>query len=138
NEITANTDSIESGEEEEDDDSDMIRSGTRRIERRCVFCQQKSSISTSFFQICGHTYCRCAAQTLAALHTFPLRCKACQSNIHIRDIKIIFSNHEQLLLPLLKSSIQHYLTTNPQQDDRVFCPNAECNGLIKLNNGYQT
>ncbi|CAM4805317.1 unnamed protein product [Rotaria magnacalcarata] len=138
NEITANTDSIESGEEEEDDDSDMIRSGTRRIERRCVFCQHKSSISTSFFQICGHTYCRCAAQTLAALHTFPLRCKACKSNIHIRDIKIIFSNHEQLLLPLLKSSIQHYLTTNPQQDDRVFCPNAECNGLIKLNNGYQT
>ncbi|CAF1002038.1 unnamed protein product [Rotaria sordida] len=147
NETIASTDDTESDDEEkeeEDDnndvriDSDVIRFGTRRLERRCVFCHQKSSISASFFRICGHTYCRCAAQALATSHTFPFRCKTCQSNIHIRDIQIIFSNNEQLLLPLLKSSIQHYLTTNPQQDDRIFCPNDECNGLIRLNNGYQT
>ncbi|UJR16958.1 hypothetical protein I4U23_003856 [Adineta vaga] len=140
NELTATTDDLESDvdEEEDDDDNGTIRFGTsERQERRCVFCQQKSSISTSFFRICGHTYCRCTARALATSHTFPLQCKACQSNIHIRDIQIIFNNNEQLYLSLLKSSIHHYLTTNHQDDDRVFCPNDECDGLIRLNNSYQ-
>ncbi|CAF4586410.1 unnamed protein product [Rotaria sp. Silwood2] len=39
---------------------------------------------------------------------------------------------------LLKSSIQYYLTKNAKQDDRVFCPNDECDGLIKFNLDYQT
>ncbi|CAF0845315.1 unnamed protein product [Adineta steineri] len=142
NDITATTDDTESDEEDEEhdieDNKDMTCFETGRLERRCVFCQQKSSISTSFFRICGHTYCRCAARSLTTSSTLPLRCKACQSNIHIRDIQIIFNNDEQVFLSLLKSSIQQYLTTNPQQDDRVFCPNNECDGLIKLNNDYQT
>ncbi|UJR19381.1 hypothetical protein I4U23_022511 [Adineta vaga] len=146
-EITANTDDVESDEEEDNDDDDednmtneedMNVFGKERQERRCVFCKQKSSISTSLFRICGHAYCRCAVQSLAATHTFPLRCEDCQSNIHIRDIKVIFNNNEQLLTHLLKNSIQYYLTRNSQQDDRVFCPNDECEGLIQLNYGYQT
>jgi hypothetical protein len=91
-----------------------------------LFCEEKSSISTSFRRIGGHNYCRYIARAVATAHTFPLRCKACQSSIHIRDIQIIFSNNEQLLQHLLRSSIQYYLTANPQQDDRFFCPNDEC------------
>ena len=86
-EIIANTDDTETDDEEkeaEDNDamkvnSDVTRFRTRRLERQCVFCQQKSSISTNFFRICGHAYCRCAAQALATSPKFPLRCKACQS-----------------------------------------------------------
>ncbi|CAF0858850.1 unnamed protein product [Adineta steineri] len=132
-EITANSDDIES--DEEDDEEEMNSFGT---ERQCVFCKQKSSISTSLFRICGHAYCRCAAQSLASTSTCPLQCKDCQTNIHIRDIEMIFNNNQQLLTHLLKNSIQEYLTKNAQQDDRVFCPNDECEGLIKLSNEYQT
>jgi hypothetical protein len=144
-EITAAAIDEESDEEEEqeDDDEDVEESDTTNVkavrqDRRCVFCKQKSSISTSFFRICGHAYCRCAAQSLSTSISFPLQCKDCQSNIHIRDIQIIFNNNEQLLMHLLKNSIQNYLKTNAQQDDRVFCPNDECEGLIKFNLGYQT
>jgi HrpA-like RNA helicase len=147
NEITATAIDEESDEEEEkeynDDDEDVEESDTTSVkavrqDRRCVFCKQKSSISTSLFRICGHAYCRCAAQALSSSISFPLQCKDCQSNIHIRDIQIIFSNDEQLFMHLLKNSIQNYLTINAQQDDRIFCPNDECDGLIKLSQGYQT
>ncbi|CAF4950088.1 unnamed protein product [Rotaria sp. Silwood1] len=152
-EITAMTYDKESEEEEEeeeeedddddDDDDDVEENDVETIEtvrqdRLCVFCKQKSSISTSFFRICGHAYCRCAAQILSTSYTFPLQCKECKSNIHIRDIQIIFNNDEQLFIHLLKNSIQNYLTVNAQQDDRIFCPNNECDGLIKLNRAYQT
>jgi hypothetical protein len=132
-ELTATTNDDESEEEEEEDDDE-----TARQDRHCVFCKQKSSISTNLFRICGHAYCRCAAQSLSTSISFPLQCKDCQLNIHIRDIQIIFSNNEQLFMHLLKNSIQNYLKINAQQDDRVFCPNYECDGLIKFNLGYQT
>ena len=143
-ELTATTnddESEEEEEEEEDDDeeeSDVTNIKAVRQDRHCVFCKQKSSISTNLFRICGHPYCRCVAQSLNSSTSFPLRCKDCQLNIHIRDIQIIFSNNEQLFMHLLKNSIQNYLTTNAQQDDRIFCPNHECDGLIKFNLGYQT
>ncbi|CAF3627648.1 unnamed protein product [Rotaria socialis] len=130
-------------EEDNDDDEDVEESAVKNIQvmgqnRRCVFCKQISSMSASTFRICGHTFCRCAAQALTTYLTLPLECRECKSNIHIRDIQIIFSNDEQLFLNLLKSSIQDYLTKNAKQDDRVFCPNDECDGLIKLNLDYQT
>ncbi|CAF4173286.1 unnamed protein product, partial [Adineta steineri] len=107
-EITANTNDIESDDDDdEDDEAEMTSFGT---ERQCVFCKQKSSISTSLFRICGHAYCRCAAQSLTSTSTFPLQCKDCQTNIHIRDIEMIFNNNQQLLTHLLKNSIQDYLT----------------------------
>ncbi|UJR19686.1 hypothetical protein I4U23_022820 [Adineta vaga] len=137
-EITANTDDIESDDEEENEDDEEEEMNSLRTERRCVFCKQVSSISTSLFRICGHAYCRCTAQSLASTPSFPLRCKDCQTNIHIRDIEMIFNNNQQSLIHLLKSSIQDYLTKNAQQDDRVFCPNDECEGLIKLSHNYQT
>ncbi|CAF1352924.1 unnamed protein product [Rotaria magnacalcarata] len=130
-------------EEDNDDDEDVEESAVKNIQvmgqnRQCVFCKQISSMSASTFRICGHTFCRCAAQALTTYLTLPLECKECKSNIHIRDIQTIFSNDEQLFLNLLKSSIQDYLTKNAKQDDRVFCPNDECDGLIKLNLDYQT
>jgi FtsZ-interacting cell division protein YlmF len=137
-EITATEIDEQSEEEEDDEESDMTNVKAVRQDRRCVFCRQKSSVSTSIFRICGHAYCRCAAQSLSTSISFPLQCKDCQSNIHIRDIQIIFSNNEQLFMNLLKNSIQNYLTANAKQDDRVFCPNNECDGLIKFNQGYQT
>jgi HrpA-like RNA helicase len=139
NELTATTNDDESEEDDdEEEQSDMNNIKATRQDRHCVFCKQKSSISTNLFRICGHAYCRCAAQSLNTSTSFPLRCKDCQTNIHIRDIEIIFSNDEQLFMNLIKNSLQNYLTTNTQQDDRVFCPNHECNGLIKFNLGYQT
>ena len=135
NELTATTNDDESEEEDEQegDGQEAVRPG-----HHCVFCKQKSSISTNLFRICGHAYCRCAAQSLNTSTSFPLQCKDCQSNIHISDIQIIFNNDEQLFTRLLKNSIQNYLTTDIKRDDRVFCPNYECDGLIKLNLGYQT
>jgi HrpA-like RNA helicase len=125
--------------DEENDDNDGEESiGAVRQGHPCVFCKQESSNSTSFFRICGHAYCRCAAQTLSTCNSFPLQCKDCKTNIHISDVQFIFSNNEELFLNLLKSSIQGYLTTNVQQDDRTFCPNDECNGLIKFSRNYQT
>ncbi|CAF3949519.1 unnamed protein product [Rotaria sp. Silwood1] len=38
---------------------------------------------------------------------------------------------------MLKTSIQNYLTANVKQDDRVFCLNNECNGLIQFKCNYQ-
>ena len=133
-------DDDEEDEQEEDDEneSDTVSVADVRQERRCVFCKQKSSISTSLFRICGHAYCRCAAQSLSTSTAFPLQCEDCQSDIHIRDIQTIFSNNEQSFIHLLKKSIQNYLTANVKEDDRIFCPNDECDGLIKLNLGYQT
>ncbi len=122
----------------ETEKNEMASIRTVRQTRPCVFCKQKSSVSTSLFRICGHGYCRCAAQSLSTSISFPLQCKDCQASIHISDIQIIFSNDEQLFMHLLKSSIQNYLIKNAQQDDRVFCPNDECDGLIKFNLGYQT
>ena len=137
-EITATADDSEESEEEADEETDTSNVGSIQQDRRCVYCKQKSSISTSFFRICGHAYCRCAAQALGTSPNCPLQCQECQSNIHIRDIQIIFSNDEKILLHLLKNSIQNYLIINAQQDDRIFCPNDECDGLIKLSSGYQT
>ena len=125
-------------EEQETDEDNVPNFKEIRQERRCVFCKQKSSTSTSQFRICGHAYCRCAAQALGVSNRFPLQCKDCQTNIHIRDIEDIFNNNKQLYTHLLKNSIQEYLIKNAQQDDRIFCPNDECDGLIKRNNDYQT
>ena len=132
NDEESDDDEKEEEEEEEDDNENIIRS-----DRSCVFCKQKSSISTNLFRICGHAYCRCAAQHLGTSISFPLKCKDCETKIHIRDIELIFNNNEQFFMRLLKNSIQNYLKDNTQEDDRVFCPNYECNGLIKLSLGYQ-
>ncbi|CAF2799448.1 unnamed protein product [Rotaria sp. Silwood2] len=144
-EITVKTEDEESEEEEEDDDEeeedveemDITNIEAVRQHRRCVFCKQKSSMSTNIFRICGHNYCRCAAQALSTSFKLHLECKECKSKIHIRDIQIIFCNDEQLLMQLLKSSIQNFLKINAKQDDRVFCPNDECDGLIQFNCNYQ-
>ena len=147
-EITATAHDEDSTEEEDDDDDDdndndidveshLISIKGVQQHRQCVFCNKKSSISISFFRNCGHAYCQCAAQALSTPVSFPLQCKQCKSDIHILDIQIIFSNNDDLFTRLLKISIQKYLVTNAQQDDRVFCPNEECDGLIARSRGYQ-
>ncbi|CAF2702150.1 unnamed protein product [Rotaria sp. Silwood2] len=40
-------------------------------------------------------------------------------------------------MQLLKTSIQNYLNTYATQDDRVFCRNDECNGLIQFSRNCQ-
>ena len=141
--VPADDDESEEEEEEQSDDDDGGEGNVASIRgvqqnRRCVFCNKKSSISMDLFHICGHAYCRCASQALSTSVSFPLQCSDCKANIHIRDIRIIFSNEDILFRHLLKRSIQTYLTQNAQQDDRVFCPNDECDGLIKSSYGYQT
>ena len=132
----------EVNDDNDDDEQDASDAATpmsaMRQDRRCVFCQQTSSISTSAFRICGHGFCRCAAQALSSSAQFPLQCKDCRSNIHIRDIEDIFSTDDQLFMDLRKRSIQNYLQANARQDDCTFCPHDECDGLITMSRGYQT
>lgn len=114
-----------------DDEDEIVQIGCQ-----CVFCEEKSSISMNLFRICGHGYCQCAAQYLSNSNSFPLRCHQCQTNIHIDDLEIIFSNNDELFLRLLKNSIRDYLEDHVEEDHRVFCPSDQCDGLIQLSRGY--
>ncbi|CAF3205891.1 unnamed protein product [Rotaria sp. Silwood2] len=74
-------DEEEKEDEDEDDDAeerDMKTIEVRGQDRGCVFCETKSSISTSILRICGHSFCRCAAQVLTTSSTLPLQCKQCK------------------------------------------------------------
>jgi hypothetical protein len=110
--------------------------GASQDSKQCVFCRQMSA-STQVLRLCGHAYCRCASSILS--QTFPLRCcePRCQTNIHIQDLQEIFPEHEEFI-GICKRSLQTYLTTHGGTIDQLFCPNNECNGLIRRSAGYQT
>lgn len=104
--------------------------------RQCAFCHRKMA-ATRTFSICGHAYCRCAVNMLNQL---PLQCPTCSRKIHIQDIQEIFINNRTEFKLLCKASIQNYLLSsgNSKNNDQIFCPNDECNGLIVRSQGYQT
>ena len=104
-------------------------------ERRCVFCGQMSA-STKILRFCGHAYCRCASGVLS--HTFPFRCheRTCKTCIDVQDLMEIFSGSDELMRAC-KQSLQSYLNERVSVDGRLFCPNDECDGLIKGSIGYQ-
>ena len=103
--------------------------------KRCVFCRQMST-SANVFRLCGHAYCRCASSILSQI--FPLTCHepTCQTPIHIQDLREIFPEHEEFA-GICKRSLQTYLATHGNTADQLFCPNNECNGLIRRSAGYQ-
>ncbi|UJR13608.1 hypothetical protein I4U23_000621 [Adineta vaga] len=107
-----------------------------RDKQKCVFCS-KISYSTNTFRACDHAYCRCATAQLSSI--YPLQCNGskCKTNIAIEDLLDIFPEREAFI-GLCKKSIQIYLNNNSSMFDQVFCPNSECNGLIKRTRGYQT
>ena len=106
-----------------------------RTKQKCVFCGTMS-YSTNTLRICGHAYCRCAANFL--MHTFPLQCNdsQCQMKIDLKDLFEIFYEREQFFR-LCKKSLQIYLKNNSNIYDQVFCPNELCDGLLKRSHGYQ-
>jgi hypothetical protein len=108
----------------------------KEFARECGFCHQIMAV-TRTFRICGHAYCRCA---LGMLNKVPMQCPTCYFRIHIQDIQEIFSNNRADFLQLRKASIQTYLLSsmNSQDNDQLFCPNDECDGLIIRSQGYQT
>lgn len=104
---------------------------------QCTFCQHAMA-ATRTFRICGHAYCRCV---VGMLNHLPMKCPTCHSRIHIQDVQEIFSNNRTAFMQLCKESIQTYLlsTENPKDNDQLFCPNNECNGLMIIRSqGYQT
>ncbi|CAM4919152.1 unnamed protein product [Rotaria socialis] len=104
--------------------------------RECAFCR-RLMVATRTFRICGHAYCRCAVNML---HEIPLKCLTCNYTIHIQDVQEMFSNNRADFIQLCKKSIQNYLltSTNPTDNDQLFCPNNDCKGLIIRSHGYQT
>lgn len=107
-----------------------------RDERQCVFCRKMSG-KTKILRLCGHSYCRCASGVLSESYPFQCREPTCKAYIDVQDLQEIFSGRDELL-PLCKRSLQIYLEKNANADDRRFCPNDECDGLIKCSLGYQT
>ncbi|CAF3869213.1 unnamed protein product [Rotaria sp. Silwood1] len=121
--LTTNTDDDSTAEQQE-------------FARQCAFCKHTMA-ATRTFRICGHAYCRCA---LSMLNQLPMQCPTCYSRIHIQDLQEMFSNNRADFMRLCKTSIQTYLlsSTNSKDNDQLFCPNDECNGLIIRSQGYQT
>ncbi|CAF4466495.1 unnamed protein product [Rotaria sp. Silwood2] len=103
--------------------------------RQCSFCGRMSAFIKRL-RLCGHTYCHCASSLLT--QTFPLQCHDanCKTNIDIYDLQEIYEPEE--IIQICKRSLQHYLMANADADDRIFCPNGECDGLIKKSGVYQT
>ncbi|CAF1228802.1 unnamed protein product [Adineta steineri] len=116
-----------------DDDNTV---GQQEFARKCAFCLNTMA-TTRTFRICGHAYCRCA---ISMLNKIPMKCPTCKFQIHIQDIQEMFSNNRAEFIRLCKGSIQTYLlaSTNPEDNDQLFCPNDECDGLILRSQGYQT
>ncbi|CAF3368395.1 unnamed protein product [Rotaria sp. Silwood2] len=104
--------------------------------RECSFCR-RIMVATRTFRICGHAYCRCATNML---NKIPLECPTCNYKIHIQDLQEMYSNNRANFTQLCKRSIQAYLlsSTNKIDNDYLFCPNDECDGLISRSRGYQT
>ncbi|UJR18854.1 hypothetical protein I4U23_021982 [Adineta vaga] len=100
--------------------------------RQCSFCGRTTTFRR--FRICGHVYCHCTPTLLA--QTLPLKCPDtnCKANIDITDLREIYKPYE--ITQLCKQSLQHYLLTHV--DDRIFCPNNKCDGLVTSSKGYQT
>ena len=107
-----------------------------RDERQCVFCGKMSG-TTKILRLCGHSYCRCAPGFLSERYPFQCHEPTCKVYIDVQDLQEIFSGRDELMR-LCKKSLQIYLEKNTNADDRRFCPNDECDGLIKGSLGYQT
>ncbi|CAF1444795.1 unnamed protein product [Adineta ricciae] len=106
-----------------------------RDKRQCVFCRQMSA-STRLFRICGHAYCQCASSSLSQMFPFQCHEPTCKTSVHIQDLQEIFTDRGELSR-LCKRSLQVYLKEHASTDDRLFCPNGDCDGLLRSSAGYR-